>query len=91
MAEEANDRGGDPSSSSSSFHALPHPKKTAFSDSLVKENLKRWGLDDTLKVLRFRYDRSYHKAAADQMLLEMFNDPGFRETFRVRFSVQTRA
>jgi len=78
--EEASTSGKD--ASSCHFHPVP-PSKSAFQNGMVTSNLTKWGLLPNLKVHRYRYDRSYHKTAADQMLLDMFNDPGFRQDFRV--------
>lgn len=87
MGEPRDPHAGEVEEAGCIFHSLPASKGDIFKDPFVASNLERWGLTSTLRVARFRYDRGYHKMAADEMLLDMFNDIGFRNEFKVRSAV----
>ncbi|CAG9463929.1 unnamed protein product [Pedinophyceae sp. YPF-701] len=68
------------------FHAVPPgppSKPDAWDEAYLKGNLSKWDLKSGLRVRRYRYERAYHKMAADEFLTDLLNDPGFQSTFQV--------
>mmetsp|Transcript_2936 Transcript_2936/g.4950 ORF Transcript_2936/g.4950 Transcript_2936/m.4950 type:complete len:263 (+) Transcript_2936:126-914(+) len=67
----------------SRFHVIPNPSKWAFSDTYVNSNLRRWDLLEGSKICRFRFEKRYHKLAAEEFLVDFFNDETVQATFKV--------
>jgi len=65
------------------FHAISVPPKWAFTDHFVESNLRKWDLSSGSKICRFRYEKRHHKLAAEEFLMEFFNDETVQSTLQV--------
>eukprot|EP00192_Tetraselmis_astigmatica_P018147 CAMPEP_0117680924 /NCGR_PEP_ID=MMETSP0804-20121206/18651_1 /TAXON_ID=1074897 /ORGANISM="Tetraselmis astigmatica, Strain CCMP880" /LENGTH=247 /DNA_ID=CAMNT_0005490533 /DNA_START=203 /DNA_END=943 /DNA_ORIENTATION=+ len=65
------------------FHELKLGSSSGFSDPYVKQNLTKWDLWRNMRCHQFRYTKAYHKMAADEFLIDFFNDKNVQASFQV--------
>mmetsp|Transcript_13460 Transcript_13460/g.36044 ORF Transcript_13460/g.36044 Transcript_13460/m.36044 type:complete len:91 (+) Transcript_13460:1767-2039(+) len=58
--------------------------KCTFSEPWMRSLLQKWDLSRGLQFQAFRYTKFYHRMAGLEMALDLFNDPVFQSTFKVR-------
>lgn len=71
------------SESTPDFFVIPEPEKFVFKDAYVQSSLTKWDLAPSSKVYRFRFSKRYHKLAADEFLVDFFNNETVQKEFKV--------